>query len=79
MAGTVPGEFFLPVLPIPYIAPLKGKDNDGQFVGWNPAGTKWSDVGVLVFEQKFALEDAVRSNACWLEASMHVVNEMPLG
>jgi hypothetical protein len=30
-------------------------------------------------EQNFALEDAIGTHACWLEASMHVINSLPLG
>jgi hypothetical protein len=34
---------------------------------------------VLVLEQNGALEDAIESHACSLEASMFVPNSMPLG
>jgi hypothetical protein len=33
---------------------------------------------MLGFEQDFALEDAIGSHACSLEASMRVTNGMPL-
>jgi hypothetical protein len=34
---------------------------------------------VLVFRQDFALEDAIGSHACSLEANMCVTNSIPLG
>jgi hypothetical protein len=33
---------------------------------------------VRVFVQCFALEDAFGSHDCWLEASMHMTDSMPL-
>jgi hypothetical protein len=34
---------------------------------------------VRIFEQDFALEDAIGSHACSLEANMRVTNGIPLG
>jgi hypothetical protein len=34
---------------------------------------------VRVFEQNLALEDAIGSHACSLEANIHVTNDIPLG
>ena len=42
---------------------------------------QWQNYGrtVLGFESNFALEDAVGSHACSLEASMRVTKDIPLG
>jgi hypothetical protein len=43
-----------------------------------PLATNWPGT-VRVFERNFALEDAIGSHACSLEASTRVTNAIPLG
>jgi hypothetical protein len=41
--------------------------------------TTWQKGTVCDFRQKFALDDAVGSHACSLEANMRVTHDIPLG